>query len=213
MLYTIISNPRSGSTSAAGTIADELGVLNLGEVMLEHRNNSSSEEYIARVNEILCMSQNKDILIKLHVTDLLRIYHYSVDLLKEVFKQSSKLYYTVRLDYKSQVVSQMIARKTLNWGRNRDTTEVIILEEDQIPEYTARLTNLLSIQGEWFKVFPGELLTLENRDDDPYPKYQFRFKGLKSFSKKENFDYPTLFRDIDVLAVFNEGNSRYTLQL
>jgi hypothetical protein len=107
----------------------------------------------------------------------------------------------------------MIAQKTLNWGRNRDTTEVIILEEDQIPEYTAKLTNLLSIQGEWFKVFPGELLTLENRDDDPYPKYQFRFKGLKSFSKKENFDYLTLFRDIDVLAVFNEGNSRYTLQL
>jgi LPS sulfotransferase NodH len=203
MLYTIIANPRSGSTSAAKEIANELGVHNLNEIMHGYRHNTTSEERIARVIEVLAMSRNKDILIKFHVEDLVMIHEYSVNLLKEVFKRSSKLYYTVRLDYKSQIISQILAQKTNYWGRNRNTDEVVVLEADQIPKYNDKLINMLSIQGEWFKAFPGKLLVLENRESNPYPKFQFKF---------EEFDYLNRFQDIDVLAIFNEGNSRYTLQ-
>jgi hypothetical protein len=212
MLYTIIYIHRSGSASAAHKISNELGTQDLGEIMHGYRTNPNSKEYIARVNEILSMSQNEDILIKLHVLDLVRIYEYSVDLVKEIFKQSSELYYTIRLDYKSQIISQMISDKTRNWSGNRDTTKVITLKDEKIPGYIANLTNCLSIQGEWFKVFPGELLVLENRDSAPYPKYQFRFNGIKSFLNKEKLDYHALFPDIDVLDIFNKGNIKYTLE-
>lgn len=214
MLHIIIFIGRSGSTTFSYELANKFNAKLLGEIMHSYRKDDAIS-YAQKFNDIVSMlislSHNENVVVKFHIYDILRVFNCSRDNIRQLFQMSTKLYYLIRLDYKTQIISQMIADKTNQWSRNRDTSKVIVLAEEKIPRYTRELIQLLSIQGEWFKKFPGELLILESTGNNPYPKYNFEFKGIKSFLKKKNFDYLTLFQDIDVLTIFNNGNSKYII--
>lgn len=180
----------------------------LGEVMYSYRSDPNIHNHILHLHEIMSLAQNRDIVVKFHVVDLIRFYNFSINILKDIFIRSSKLYYTIRLDYKAQIISQMIALKTQQWSENRDVHQKIILNDSEIPKFTENLIHQISIQGEWFKTFPGDLLILEDQIYNPYPKYEFEFRGIKSFLQQKNSKI-SLFDDIDILSVFHNGDSKY----
>jgi len=210
MLHTVIYTHRSGSTTSAKKIAEHSNAQYLGEVMHPYRREPNVEIHVNQLQEILSLAQYKDIVVKFHVIDLLKFYNFSVNILKDIFLKSDKIYYPIRIDYKAQIISQMIADKTQQWSENRAIDKKIILNDSDIPKYTENLINQISIQGQWYKTFSGELLILENQIYDPYPRYEYEFRGLKSFLQKKN-DKISLFDNIDVLTIFENGNSKYNI--
>lgn len=204
MLNAVVYIHRSGSTTAAKSIAQQHNLEFLGEVMHKYRLSPISE-FINQVNEILKYSKTNNIMVKFHILDLIRVKEYSNDLFEIVLRTSDKLYYPLRLDYKSQIISQMIAGKTNEWSKNRNTSKVIILNESDIPRYTKELVKLLEIQGSWFKKFTGELIILEHQSYNSYPKYNYKIIGIKSFLKKTHNSYLDFFDDLDVLSIFNNS--------
>lgn len=215
MLHTIIFIQRTGSTTFSSELANSLGAILLGEIMHPHRH-ESIHEYSVNFNkiitELVSRSISEDIVVKFHINDITRIWNNSRYYIKHLFNNSYKLYYPIRLDYIPHIISMIIAQKTLEWGYNRNTSSQMKIIENDIYYYSQILKRLLAIQGEWHKQYPGELVVLENRVSNPYPKYDIKITGLKSFLKKNpDNDYSYLFPKMDIMETFNNGNKDYKI--
>lgn len=215
MLHTIIYIQRTGSSTFSDELANRLNANLLGEIMHLHRTKHTidyAESFNKIISELISQSITEDIVVKFHISDITRIMNSSRYVIKQLFQNSYKLYYPIRLDYKSQLISMIIARQTLEWTSDRNVSNQIKIHENDILSMSENLKRMLSIQGEWSKQFPGELIILENRKSNPYPKYNITFKGIKSFLKgKNNSNYSYLFPEIDVMEIFNNGNSEYRI--
>lgn len=215
MLHTIIYIQRTGSTTFSSELANNIGANSLGEIMDPHRHENTheySKNFNKIISELVSRSILEDIVIKFHINDIIRVWNNSQHYIKHLFNNSHKLYYPIRLDYIPHIISMIIAQKTLEWGYNRNTSSQMKISENDIYYYGQILKRFLAIQGEWHKQYPGELVVLENRVSNPYPKYDIKFIGLKSFLKKNlNNDYSYLFPKMNIMETFNNGNQDYKI--
>ena len=201
MLHVIIYIHRSGSNSLSFSLSEKLSLPSLGEVMYKCRG-SDNINFKNHFDNFILSTKGNDFIVKFHVQDLKRLHDICPQSLETFLDSDLKFYYPIRLNYKYQITSQMIAANTQQWLRTRNTTEKIVLNDSDIPLYFSQLSDSLRIQGELYRKFPGEVVLLKE-DDNPYPKYNVRFTGLKTFLKKE------IFPELDVLSMFYSDTSEY----
>ena len=201
MLHVIIYIHRSGSNSLSFSLSEKLSLPSLGEVMHECRG-SDNLNFKNHFDNVILSTKGNDFIVKFHVQELKRLYDICPQSLETFLDSDLKFYYPIRLNYKHQITSQMIAANSQQWLRTRNTTEKIVLNDSDIPLYFSQLSDSLRIQGELYRKFPGEVVLLKE-DDNPYPKYKVRFTGVKTFLKKE------IFPELDVLSMFYSDTSEY----
>ena len=211
MLHLVISTPRSGSNSLCRFLELEHNAVNLYEPITDNRgfDNELLKPIEQIVKETLALSKISNTVAKFHIDHLLMLYPHNASLIVELLK-SAKLYYCLRLNFVEQIKS-IAGIKQTGVCDSRTNRETIHLTGPLSLDISMTLIEEISILGEWFKSFPGELIILENMNDS-YSKYQLhRYDDTYNYTYDSTFTQQLVEEDIDVLEVFNKGNPLYKI--
>ena len=211
MLHLIISTPRSGSNSLCKFLAMQHTAFNMYEPVTDNRgfDNELLKPIEQIVKETLTLSKISNTVVKFHIDHLLMLYPHNASLIVELLK-SAKLYYCLRLNFAEQLKS-IAGIKQTGMCDSRTSRETIHLIGPQSLDILTTLVNEISVMGEWFKSFPGELIILENMNDS-YSKYQLhRYDDTYSYTYDSTFTQQFVEQHVDVLEIFNRDNSLYSL--
>jgi len=211
MLHLVISTPRSGSNSLCRFLELEHSAVNLYEPVTDNRgfDNELLKPIEQIVKETLALSKISNTVAKFHIDHLLMLYPHNASLIGELLK-SAKLYYCLRLNFTEQLKS-IAGIKQTSICDSRTNRETIHLTGPQSLDILTILVNEISVMGEWFKSFPGELIILENMNDS-YSKYQLhRYDDTYSYTYDSTFTQQFVEQHVDVLEEFNKGNPLYKI--
>lgn len=219
MLHLIISTPRSGSNSLCRYLNRNIaGSKNLFEVITDFTfNNSTStkntEDVIQLLKNLMKRSSNEDLIVKCHVEQLLSFYPQHVDFLDN-FLKTAKLYYCLRLNLSQQIKSICGIQSTGICDRRTEKNNIFITGQNAF--YMCSKTILqVGIQGELYKHYPGDLMILEEMTNK-YAENDLTLSSVK-YDDTYSFTYDSIYtqkfveQQVDVLAIFNNGNSLYTI--
>lgn len=211
MLHLVISIPRSGSNSLCKFLSGQHNALNLYEPITDHRNlqNELTKPIGLIIKDLLVKSEKQNIVAKFHIDHLLLLFPENKNMLVELFSKS-KLYYCFRLNFVEQIKSIQGITKTGVCDERFDKSTIMITAADA-NNIALKLVKEISIMGEWYKTFNGELNVLENMSEtytnSSFDRYNDVYTYMYESQDTENF----INQKVDVLEIFNRGNSIYSL--
>ena len=211
MLHLIISTPRSGSNSLCRLLAGQYSATNLYEPVTDHRNkdNELTTPITLIVKQLIERAKTEDVVAKFHVNHLLMLYPQDINVINDLFS-NSKLYYCFRLNFTDQVKSIHGITETGICDARTDHKNLNFTGA-AAKHIVNDLINEISIMGEWYKSFSGELCVLENK------KETYSVNGFTKYNDTYSYTYDSAFtqtfveQHVDVLEVFNKGNTLYKL--
>ena len=161
------------------------------------------------IKDLLAKSSQQDIVAKFHIDHLLLLFPQNKNILIDLFSKS-KLYYCLRLNFAEQIKSMQGINKTGVCDQRVDKSTQMITGSDA-SSIALKLVNEISIMGEWYKEFNGELKVLE-RMSETYSNGGFgRYTDTYSFIYDSAYTREFIEQPVDVLEIFNRGNRLYSL--
>ena len=192
MLTTILSTPRTGSTSfyyscdSRHWIPDNHPGIPTSEYFGFRRvgnYRNQCKHYFNILKEKV--SDNENIVIKI----VLPMLHQDPEIMHEVLSMSDTIFHTVRHDYTSQLKSLVIANYTREYNPFRKTEQVTIPEEE-IETKHQFLTAWIKHHAELYKAHGGELVVLEDRVQQRYANVP----NVTNINEWPTFDTATQFK-------------------
>jgi hypothetical protein len=211
MLHLVLSTPRSGSNSLCKFLELEHNAINLYEPVTDNRSadNDLLKPIEQIVKETLALSRISTTVAKFHVDHLLLLYPHKIDLIIELLK-SSKIYYCLRLDFSDQIKS-IAGIKHTGICDTRSKPETIDITGLLSLDISLALSLEISIMGEWFKHFPGQLAILEDMEGS-YSKYRLnRYDDIYNYTYDSANTKQFVEQYVDVLEIFSKGNPIYKI--
>ena len=211
MLHLVISIPRSGSNSLCKSLSVQHNAFNVYEPVSDHRDsqNELTTSISLIIKDLLAKSSQQDIVAKFHIDHLLLLFPQNKNILVDLFNKS-KLYYCLRLNFAEQIKSMQGINKTGVCDQRVDKSTQMITGADA-NSIALKLVNEISIMGEWYKSFNGELKVLE-RMSETYSNGGFgRYTDTYSFIYDSEHTKKFVEQPVDVLEIFNNGNRLYSL--
>lgn len=209
MLYTVVAIARSGSSSLCKRVALQYDAKNLGEVFFPFYGNNDPSVYVNKLLELIEISKNKNIVVKILVNKS----EQPRDIIKVLLESSAKIFYCLRLDHAAHCKSILGSIHTKKFGKRKPIDKLIHLDlnGDIVESQGNRLIAYTKTQGQWFKEFPGELSILDEWGVEPYANwYEFDIsKSTKEFLNPKIKPY--LERKFDVLSIFYQGDINSSL--
>lgn len=193
MLTTIISTPRTGSSTLFKSMNSELFIpdYNLnGQIYGEFFNVGCNKKIIPNLYKDFMKSvdelSDKNLIVKIIVWQLEK------KMMDDILKKSDRIIHSVRRDYQKQLKSFIISKRTKVWGANELKTRMIAFNQEIVDNNHELLTEYLMKHEKIYRQWGGEVIYLEDRFDSllEYPK-------TKIFGKIEwpTFDTENLFRE------------------
>lgn len=165
-MILVIANYRTGSTTLCKELCEQYGYTmseKSGELFHGHKTLDYSE------------------LFEQHVIKVMpdHIMH-CMDTFKQFYLAAERVIYCVRKDFCAQLLSYCAAQKTHQWHPSyieasqsiRDNSAVNFNNELRTVHYNKLFKNL-ELQSKMFKLYPGELIYLEQRPQVRYPTRRY----------------------------------------
>ena len=211
MIHLVISTPRSGSNALCRYLQSKTGSTNLYEVITDYMDSHSrvNKDIVSIVDNLLEKSMKEDIVAKCHVEQLLLLYPQHADVLDK-FLKSAKLYYCLRANLTDQIKSFRGIEITGICDQRANKQNILITGEDALRIRTKILLET-EIQGEIFKQYPGEVAVLENMSSEYSAKGSGKYSDTYSYSYDSFYTQQYVEQTVDLLEVFNRGNSLYSI--
>lgn len=213
MKILIVGNFRTGSWTLLNKLKEEHNLESMGELFSDYNGGQnkfpleSASNFYSIDNKFSEFAHRKDVIAKLHPTQLERGFHLNsneiLDICLKFCKFSDKIVYTHRHDTLGQVVSYTIAKEQSTATAFQNLKKWISGEKDEDAfnptrkEYTKELTDVALLNNyrtlldnhtyieKIYEKYPGEIFTME--DMKPYKPYPNQYKYTGSWQPPHNF--------------------------
>ena len=195
-MILVISNYRTGSTTACKELAGSYGYANADEVFSDKRNLKSRHAAFDR----LILNYKTDTVIKImpdHMTEAEKVIPFFFE---KLIQAAEAIYYTIRLDFEAQCRSMHTCWVTDQWHSAAEHLEQPMHSTVDPSSYYDKQSELLN---QWIEIDqlyfsnPGELLVLERR-----PQRGLNASYTLNKQAINNAIWPAI--DKDMLAQFND---------